>query len=316
MKILFNVIGSNLGNNGGSETCVKSANELHSLGHKITIIADGKNKYTWDDLKCEHLIINNENKIPNADAIVSISFRSMDSTERCKIKNKFVWIRGYEKWSIPEEKIIKILKETKCKKLVNSICLQNKLNSFNLKSKIIRPGYDFDKIYPIDIRKNNKEIVIGGLFNSGNKRKTKRTEWVFETYNCLRDKYNIKLIMFGSDGKPKIDNYYKNPNIELKNKIYNTIDIWLSPSELEGLHIPPAEALLTRCSVITTNAEMSGTQDYIFHKKTGIVSNNNLKDFIKCTEKLILNEEFRIKLGTKGRDIILSLGDRKENMNK
>ena len=47
MKILFNAISSGLGNNGGSNTCILSANTLTDLGHDVTILDSGKNKNDW-----------------------------------------------------------------------------------------------------------------------------------------------------------------------------------------------------------------------------------------------------------------------------
>lgn len=317
MKIIFSLVNSGAGQNGGTFTLFRSANALTDLGHKIIIVDSGRNQHTWTKLKCEFRIIRNLSEFPDADVIVATSFRSVESTNKSKIVNKFHYIRGWELWNTPENILVKILKESKTKKIVNSTCLQNKLKQFNIDSIIIRPGYDFNEIYPLDIRKNNKEVIIGGLFNSGLKRSTKRTEWIFESYNSLRKKYNIKLYMFGSDGTPKqnIDYYIKNPSIEEKNKLYNMIDIWCSPSELEGLHIAPAEAMLTKCCIIGTNCQMSGTQDYLTNE-TGMISNNNLKDFTKCIEKLIINKEQRIELGNNSRNKILSLGSREENMRK
>ena len=250
MKILFNVIGSNLGNNGGSHTIVKSVNTLIDLGHDVNILVDGGNSYTWSILKADLIVTKDPRDIPTADAIISTSFKSVEFADKCNIKNKYHWIRGWETWAIDEKNLVNILKRSTAKKIVNSIGLQNKLSNFNIDSTIIYPGYDFDEIYPLGIRKD-EEIILGGLYNSGTKRKSKRTEWMFKCYNILKEKYPIKLFMFGSDGVPKnnIDYYIRNPEIEEKNNIYNVINIWMSPSELEGLHIPPAEAMMTGLNI-------------------------------------------------------------------
>lgn len=320
MKIIFNLIGSGLGNNGGSLTCIKSANTLVELGNEVIMIDGGKNKHTWTKLNFPHIIIKDLSRIPNADVIISTAFKTIPSTLSLN-KNKGIkyhWIRGWELWAISEDKLINLLKNDIIK-IVNSICLHKKLKKYNIESTIIRPGYDLDEIYPLEIRQKNKKIIIGGLFNQGNKRSTKRTEWIFRAFEYLKNKHDIELWMFGSDGTPssnKLNNFIKNPDSKTKNEIYNKCNIWLATSELEGLHIAPAEAMLTKCSVIGTNAEMSGTQDYLTNNETGLISNNNLKDFIKCIEKLINNEKLRTEFGNKGREKILSLGDRKKNMSE
>ena len=38
----------------------------------------------------------------------------------------------------------------------------------------------------------------------------------------------------------------------------------------EGLHLPPAEAMMTECAVVGTEAELSGIQDYIIPDETGL----------------------------------------------
>lgn len=318
MKIIFNLIGVGLGNNGGSNNLVRSANKLFSLGEDITIIDSGSSKYTWNKIEVPYIKINDISRV-DGNIIIGTGTGSIDSTNKSKIKNKYLWIRGYETWNMPEYKLVSILKESKTKKLVNSICLQRKLKSHGIEAPIVRPGHSFDELFPLNIRKNNKKIILGGLYNEGKKRLKKRTNWILECYSILKHKYNIELYMFGSDGTPSslvLSKFFKNPDVNLKNKIYNEIDIWLSPSELEGLHVAPAEAMLTECSVVGNNSELSGTEDYLIDNDTGLVSENNFKSFLSNVEILVKHKSIRTELGKNGRNKILSLGDRDYNMKK
>jgi glycosyltransferase involved in cell wall biosynthesis len=123
--------------------------------------------------------------------------------------------------------------------------------------------------------------------------------------------------MYGSDNIPNLVTYYKkDANRDEKNYIYNNVSIWLSPSELEGLHMPPAEAGLTECCVVGSEAEMSGTQDYLAHNVTGLVSKDDLDSFIKMVIYALENKEVRHNLGGNLRTKIVSLGSRKDNMYK
>jgi glycosyltransferase involved in cell wall biosynthesis len=319
MRIVFNLIGTGLGNNGGSFTLVKSANTLYKLGHEVIIVDGGKNKFTWIPLKVKHTIVHDLKKFPESDVIIASGVGSFNSTNRLQTDaKKFVWLRGWEIWNVPEKVLVDKLLETKAIKIVNSICLQKKLNHFSIPSQLIRPGYDFDEIFPLDIRKSNTSVVLGGLFNQGKKRTSKRTDWIYSVYKFLRSKYaNIELLMFGSDGVPSyIESFLKNPIMSKKNELYNRCDVWLAPSELEGLHIAPAEAMLTECPVVSTSAEMSGTQDYLFHKYNGYVSDNNFNDFSRCVELLVIKQSLRIEMGKKARQKVLELGDRESNMKK
>jgi len=323
MRIIFNLIGCGTNNNGGSMTLIKSANTLKSIGIDVVIIDSGETKYTWGPIEVPYIIEKNIENL-KADAIICSSMISLDSTEKSTIKNKYIWIRGWETWVYPEEVIVDKLKKSSVSILVNSQCLKDKLNSFGLESIIIRPGYDFDEIYQIDdIRNSNvKHITLGGLFSSTTKKKrqTKRTQWIYDTYDLLSDRgYNITLEMIGSDGYPQTSRniiYNKSPEPETKNKFYNRCDIWLATSELEGLHIPPAEAMLTGCPVVGTNTPMSGTQDYLINMETGLISDNNLISFISSVETLICDTKLRRRLGLNAKSKIKSMGDRKYNMTK
>lgn len=322
MRILFNLLGTGLGNNGGSLTIVKSANTLAKLGHDVKVIDGGPNKMTWVKLEVPHVIVRDIAEIPDADAIIGTGINSLLSTELCKVKRKVMWIRGWELWKVStEENLALMLQSSKAVKVVNSLCLRKKLASFGIESTIIRPGFDFDEIFPLDIRKDHyPTVVIGGLYNQGSKRKTKRTEWIFQTYAALRSSnLTVELAMFGSEGTPSFSSsfvFLRNPTTAQKNVLYNRVDIWLAPSELEGLHVAPGEAMLTGCPVVSTAAEMSGTQDYLVDRVTGLVSLNDLDDFIYCVKELAQDPVMRQELGRNAIDKVRSLGSREENMKK
>lgn len=319
MKIIFDLRNTGLGNGGGSQTLVKSANVLSDIGHDVKIIDSGKNQHTWNKLNVEHIIIKNDNDIPNSDVVIATGFKSiipmLESPRRCG--KKLIWCRGWELWIFDENKIIKLFKNNNFIKIVNSIGLQNKLKKYNIDSYIIRPGHDFEDFYPMNIRNKNK-VIIGGLYNY--KHKTKNSDLIIKIAKNLKLKYNnIELHMFGTSNNPNnkfIDKYVRQPNVKEKNNFYNNIDIWLSTSELEGLHICPAEFMLTKSCVIGNNSEMNGTRDYLINSETGLVSCGSKNDYIDKIELLIKNNNLRKKLSECGRNKILELGDRKDNMRK
>jgi glycosyltransferase involved in cell wall biosynthesis len=310
-----------LGNNGGSHTIVRSSNTLCDLGHSVYLVDLIRCKYTWTSLKSKHIVVGNFDQVPDSDFVIATGYTTVSSTislpPRCG--KKVHWLRGWESWKLSENEIVKRILNARTIKLVNSNCLKSKLESFGFKSEIVRPGYDFDEIYPLNFR-NNSEVVIGALYNEGKKRRTKRTRWCFDVISFLKKKHkNIRFQMFGSEGVPGsklVDKFVKGPSVKEKNLFYNECHIWIAPTELEGLHIPPAEAGITESCVVSTKAEMSGMQDYIFHNQTGLVSENNLQSFINTIEFAILNKEIRERLGRNLREKILELGSRKENMKR
>jgi glycosyltransferase involved in cell wall biosynthesis len=320
MKILFDLRNTGLGNNGGSSSLINSANTLCDMGHTGIIIDSGRNQHTWTSLNAAHMIVKNDSQLPDADAIIATGYKSVEPTvlapSRCGIKMH--WIRGLETWTMGENDIINKVLNQPTIKLVNGIQLQRKLQSFGFSSYLIRPGYDIHLFFSKNIRYRTKSIIIGGLYHSGSKSDRKRTEWIYAATNQLKSTYpNIKLLMFGPDSDPKtsqIYKYYKSPDIRTKNEIYNTIHIWLAPTTLEGLHMPPAEAMLTECFVLGTKSELSGMEDYLIDGETGCVSENDFDSFVEKLDYYIQNEDLRKEIGVKARNKIIELGDRKTNM--
>jgi glycosyltransferase involved in cell wall biosynthesis len=318
MRILFNLFGVGCGNNGGTVTLFKSANTLSKLGHDVKVIDGGKNQNTWIKLNVPHVIVKNVHEAPDADVIIATGIKSVDSTDKSNVKIKAWYIRGWETWVLPDEDVARITKGSPTLKIVNSLCLQNKLKQHGLESVIVYPGYDFNEIYPMDIRKNNSKVILGGLFNSGKKWARKRCEWLIDIFKTLSRTHNIEMVMFGTDFGMEFKGctFFRQPTIDVKNRVLNTVDVWVAPTMNEGLHIPPAEAGLTEACVVGTNAEMTGMQDYLIHNETGLVSKNSLESLTKAVEYAIINKELRERLGKNLRKKVLEIGDRRTNMTK
>jgi len=319
MKIIFDLRRVGLGNNGGSSTLIKSGNTLKELGHCVTFIDSMKNKHTWTPLEADHIIPKRDTDIPSADFIIATGYKSVATTLRSpgRLGHKCHWIRGWETWQMSESRIINEILNSTTIKLVNSICLQRKLAKLGYPSTIIRPGYDLDQLTPQNKRKNDV-ITLGGLYSARKHHKIKRTQWIFDVYTKLKKKHRIELWMFGNDAIPggKVDFYMQCPNMQQKNYLYNNVDIWLSPAMQEGLHMPPAEAMMTGCPVVGTNADMSGTEDYLINNYNGLISDNNFQSFSTNVERLVTNENLRLELGRYTRTSIEDLGNRKINMKK
>jgi glycosyltransferase involved in cell wall biosynthesis len=321
MKISFDLRKTGLGNNGGSLTLIRCANTLVDLGNEVFVIDSGKNRNTWVPLRAEHIIAPNYNAIPDADVLMATGFRSVrvccHTPERCGAK--FHYIRGWETWTMPEHHIVKFVVKAETNKIVNGVCLQNKLKEYGEESEIIRPGYDLEDYSVDNKRSEDNTVVLGGLYTEGKHVQTKRPNWIFETKEFLKLRgVKAKLIMYGTSKKPKgaIDDYISHPTLEEKNDLYNYCDIWLAPSMMEGLHNPPAEAMMTGCPVVTTNAPMAGTQDYVIHNQNGIVTNDNVEEFAYGVEQICKDKQKRLELGSNCRSTIEKLGDREQNMKK
>lgn len=322
MKIIFDLRKTGLGDNGGSSTIIKSANTLVELDHEVYIVDSMPNKHTWTPLKAQHIKPKRDSQIPDADVIIATGYKSVGPTvsapERCGIKTH--WIRAWEHWQMSDGEIIQKVLNQPTIKFVNSICLKDKLAMYNIDSHIVRPGYDLDIIKPLGIRNHDLNPVLGGLFRAGIHGQRKRTEWVLRAASAIKKRFQgVRLFMFGSEpnpGNPVIDQYLRRPDMKQKLNFYNSIHIWLAPTMSEGLHMPPAEAMMTECPVVGTSAPLSGMQDYLTHEKTGIITADDLRSFTDGIMMLVSNKNKRIQYGENARERILEIGDRKKNMSK
>ena len=129
--------------------------------------------------------------------------------------------------------------------------------------------------------------------------------WAFSSYTYVSNPE--QLIYFG---------FKENYGFPIFNRFYNNVDIWMAPTMSEGLHLPPAEAMMTECAVVGTTAELSGIQDYIVQDETGLLSKNDIRSFRLDVEHLYNHPGCRKRLGKAGREKILEIGNRKKNMEK
>ena len=330
MDIIFNCLDSGLGNNGGSRTIVRSANTLKKLGHNVVILnppgkrtkldlINNKTAYTWDTINVP--VMSEGWAHLKADVIIATAYASVKTTveapDSCGMKVH--WMRGWETWKHSEEWIKENVLNQPTLKIVNSLNLQDKLKEYNVESKLIRPGYDFDELKPLHTRETNKVLTLGALYNKGNKRKEKRVDWIFEAVEKIKKDITIALVMFGGEGQPPInapiDLFIPNPIRDRKNNLYNRIDIWLAPTENDSLHLPPAEAMITECCIVGTDTPMNGMKDYLINMETGLISMNSITSFENTVRLLINDIDLRIELGKNAREKILSLGTREYNMN-
>lgn len=312
-RVIFNVLNVGLGNNGGSHTLIQSANTLIKLGYETFFLTDSQCKYTWEEVFVPLLKYPNFNQ---DDIFIATGFRSVASTLVLPGRVKAHWIRGWETWNVPENRIFKEVLDNSLIKLANGICLWEKLKEYNIDSFIIRPGHNFEDFYPLGLRGKTEEIVLGGLYNKKHF-KTKGIGLLLEIFSYFKRKFKVQCILMGNDDfeHPIIDKYFKQPTKEKKNEFYNLVDIWIAPTVLEGLHIPPQEAMLTEACVVGSNAQMSGMRDYL-DTETGMIVENNFEGFKNAIEELINNPNKRKLLAQKGRHKILSLGSREENMKR
>jgi len=271
MRIVFNLQSVGLGNNGGSRTLIKCAETLQSLGHSVSLVASA-NKYTWHNIKVPVV-----SRIPKCDVIVATGYGSVRSTVAHKTKTKFYYIRGFERWQAPKNKLIKTYKSLNC--IVNSEWLKEYLSSRNINSELIYPGLDFDDFY---VTNNDRDNIIGGIYSK--RHKTKRHDDVIE----IGKKLGYQVMLLNRD--------IKHPTVPELRDFYNKVKVWVSPSELEGLHNCPHEAALCGCSLVVTDHPQGGVRDYATSDTSLIYSARDIDQAAEKVKQVMTDEKLRKNL--------------------
>lgn len=324
MKITFNLQNVGLGNNGGSATIVHSANMLHSLGHTICLVSEKDNMFEWFDLDGPTYVKTNGlvHDYPNADVVIATGAHSVQLVLNAPLGRgiKFWWIRAHETWAMGEKQLFSFYANEQINLLVNSQCLQTLVrDKARREVPIVRPGMDFHNFYMYSDRDYfpNECIRLGALYCD---KPRKRFDWVTQIYKtCKTIGVPIELHLFGTykEGLHTDDytEYLYQPTVEELRNFYNSIDVWLAPTESEGLHMPPQEAMLCGCLVIGTNAKLSGMQEYLVQRKTGFIV-SHWGQAVNVLKSLLNEKDVLKEVRTNAIAKIHSLGDRQENMRR
>ena len=289
-----------MGNNGGSQSIIRMAIELHNLGNDVKILLDGSNRFDWFggfDYLLKYIDSNiDEIYWPKCDVIIATGCGTVKSTlyyPHVGLNNKFYWIRGHETWAMSEDDLFKNYKSG-LNLLVNSEWLKEMIfKRCGVGSKIQYPGYISIDNYEI-LTIYNERINLGALYYAD--KLTKRFDQVVNIAIELKKiKMINKLILFGN--KPITSYYVENlvvnnipykfllkPTYEEKIKLMKECNIWLATTELEGLHIPPIEAGLCGCNLVVKGLYSSGINDYAIDNvtaKTFLTTDEAIKKIVE-----------------------------------
>ncbi len=132
----------------------------------------------------------------------------------------------------------------------------------------------------------------------------------FAAFKIAKKKHpDIQLVLFGPDPNsdprmPAGTEYHLSPYGDKLRKIYNSCDIFVFPSHLEGFGMPPLEAMACSCAVATT--DVGAVQDYTVPGVTALVSPPKSPELL--AENLILlieDEPLRKNITKAGHDYII-----------
>jgi len=298
MKIVFNLIDVGLADNGGTKTLVKCAETFVSFGHRVTMVSNFRNSYRWQRISSTVQFVRCSS-VPDCDLVIATGFLSVPTTVRAKSRYKCYYIRGFELWRATKKALLRSYKSLPC--IVNSQWLLSLLKIYKINVNLVYPGLDFDNFVNLKSQRDNN---VGAIFSK--KHKTKLH--VFAQNVARSTGYSLLMLNKDNTGRTPDE----------VNKFYNQIKVWVSPSELEGLHNCPMEASLAGCGLVVTDHPRSGTQDYSIHEKTALVyPAGDIKTASEYVRLLITNDTLRKNMNESMVEVLREkIGDRKSNMKR
>jgi len=318
---------------GGHKAIYEFSNHLHNLGHNVSIvyplIATGSgtkwynfgnlsgriiktfkrllqsNHIDWFDLKASLIRTPTlaEKHIPDADIVVATWWETAYWVKRYSMNKgkKFYLVQHYEIWGGPKERVDQSYR-LGLRNIVHSTWLKKILcNKLNAEIDALIPhAPDLDHFYPETIRKNDHTIR---LLMPYRRIKWKGVDDGIRAYEIVKQKYpDVQLVMFGPDSAKDLPypvEFHKRPSNPELRRIYNSCDIFIFPSHKEGFGMPPMEAMVCKCAVVTT--DVGAVSDYTIPGKTALVSPpHSPEGLAKNIIMLVENHQLRKRIAEAG----------------
>jgi glycosyltransferase involved in cell wall biosynthesis len=244
--------------------------------------------------------------IPDADAVVATAWESAEwvATYPDSKGNKFYLIQNNEsQFDRVDAKRVEATWKLPLRKLVTGKWLQEILATTGETARWVSQGIDYhDNVFslrrPIETRgAANIVMMYHTLTWKGS------ADGLAALHIVKKTTPSLSVELFGvpeaPKGLPNWINYNRNPPQTRLCEIYNDAAIFISPSLLEGMSLPPAEAM--QCGVAVCMTNIGGHRDYGVHEKTALLSPPKNPDALAANiSRLIENPDLRIQLAING----------------
>ncbi|VAW37983.1 hypothetical protein MNBD_DELTA02-399 [hydrothermal vent metagenome] len=219
---------------------------------------------------------------------------------------KFYLIQHYEVWGGPADKVDASFK-LGLKNIVNSSWLREILeDKLHAPVGVLIPhAPDLEQFFVEDAAGSRRD-------KDGNLRvllSYRDIEWKgmadgFRAFQLAqKQEPRIKLVVFGPEKGPDVPEgveFHQRPTRDRLRRLYNSCDIFLFPSILEGFGMPPMEAMACGCAVVVTR--VGAVPDYTTAGKTALVCEpGSAEELAEGILRLVRNKGLREEIAEAGR---------------
>lgn len=214
---------------------------------------------------------------------------------------KFYLIQDFENWNSNTDEYCYNSYKFPFTKIVISKWLQKKVEETGNTATLIPNGLDFDYFkltVPIETRKSTEVAMLYHLDDR------KRCCDSMAALDIVKKQIpDLHVTMFGTPEKPADlpdwYSYYRTPDRETHNAVYNNAAIFVAASMKEGWALPPAEAL--QCGAALVCTDIGGFEAYALNNETALVSKvYDVQALAENIIKLIKDNDLRIKIAKNG----------------
>jgi glycosyltransferase involved in cell wall biosynthesis len=306
---------------GGVRIGLNYANLLAERGHQVKVIVVCKSYFRrtvanllglkpiwYKDFKAEILRIKKNLKIiPRADISVACDWRSAQSLNSLTDSKgkKFHLIMHDERLYHGDHEIVSRIYQYSLYKIAISNWIRERLlKYFNIDSTVLITPVDFNLFHEMAGLRNHSGLRILMLHHVYIWKGIEEGIGAFQAVQKIVP--DIKMILFGVKREnPSVacDEYHYNlPQKELA-KLYSSCDIFLCPSDYEGLGMPAMEAMACGCAVVTFDT--GGSRDYAFDGQTAFVARHgDVKDLTAKLLNAVTDKAQREKIARAGQRYI------------
>lgn len=218
--------------------------------------------------------------------------------------NKLYLIQGYENWNISDQQVQETYRYG-FKNIVIAQWLREIVERTGAACFLIHNGFDFSFFQKnIDYPQKNK-FCISMLYHLS---EWKGCKYGFEALHIVKRKYpQLKAYIFGVYAPPSLPEwmeYYRQPDRDTFNRIYNEAAIYLAPSLTEGWGLTVGEAMICGAAVVCT--DNMGYREMAIDKETALLS--PIKDAESLANNIIYlieHDEERYRIAQAGHQYIM-----------
>ena len=219
-------------------------------------------------------------------------------------QNKFYFIQDFEKWHGKTDDDVYNSFRFPLRKIVIAPWLLHEVEKSGGTATLVPNGFDFDYFKLANPIETRSPYEIAMLYHKDDR---KRCCDSIEALKIVKERFpELHVTMFGTPEKPELPDwfsYYRCPDRQTHNMIYNTASIFVSASSIEGFGLTVGEAMICGCCVACTDT--TGFKMMIQNNETGLLS--PVFDVQKLSEnitELIEDNELRIRLAKSGNSYI------------